>query len=433
MSKKVLVLLFVLVSTTSVVCFSQQPLLDKKISIKSEGETLEKFLQDVEKAGGLTFVYNSSIIEKDRTVTYNASYKNISNILLDVLGNDYECTEYGTQVIIKKKSVPINEVAIKPRRKRSENEYMIRPPDTTFIQVYDTIYRTITDTSFVHVTDTVKKIDTVVVRRKIFAKTKKSRWNLSIAYTPYMSSQVTYFLNEDNRKYEDLVKSSENDYKGFFTGVFLDYPIGEFSFKTGLCYLNLYKDISYSFDKVYIDSSSLYMDTTSIWKFNTSVSYIKFNNGGDTVRITTYDSTLTKLSINNYKKKEESRSCNVSNILNYIQIPRSVGFPIPLSIRHWLTPVFSCRFYYLVAGSGSFFNYKNLDLEGISTRTLNRFMFAVGGSLLYSYRLHDYTKVFIEPTYSMFLTKMYKTDNAINESLSMFYVLIGLRTTLFEK
>lgn len=433
MLKKVLFLVFVLTAATSVFSFSQTGL-NARISIVVKDEPLFVLLSTIEEKCKFTFIFNSSILDQGRLVSIEATDVAVKDILSSVLGSQYEFAEYGNQVAIRKKALTTKEeppISPSKIKRRVEDEDIVNTSRTSVVLVYDTLFKTITDTTFLRVTDTVKVLDTVMVKLKKTVSTTKSKFNISLAISPLMLSKTTH-LGNNEEMYGDMVSNSESQYKGISYGVLVDYPIGMLSVKSGLVGVNLSKDIDYCFEYTYIDSNDVYTDSSEAWVFGTVLKYHKFLNG-DTVSVTVFDSSRQQLSFSHFKTKTTKRVFSFTNQMRYLQVPISVGIPLQLGRRHWLTPVLACRLYFLYSASGYLFNTAKRDVQKIGNEMMTRVMASVGASLHYSFRLHNYSTLFVEPSFNTFLTSIYKEVNVVNERIHQYYISTGIRTTIFER
>ena len=83
--------------------------LEKKISIRTQRQSLAQTLQDIGKKGDFYFSYNSNILKGDSLVDLDAAKKTVRQILDILLGENYEYSESGRYIILQKKvTVPLS-------------------------------------------------------------------------------------------------------------------------------------------------------------------------------------------------------------------------------------------------------------------------------------------------------------------------------------
>ena len=82
---------------------SQEDYLHKKISINIVNETIESSLRKIESAAGCSFSFNSDIIRLDSVVSINSVNKEMINILISLLGDNFIFKSSGNYIIILKK------------------------------------------------------------------------------------------------------------------------------------------------------------------------------------------------------------------------------------------------------------------------------------------------------------------------------------------
>lgn len=84
------------------ISLSAQGLLDKKISVTANGQSVQQVLTSISKKGNFYFSYNSNLIPRDSIVSITATDKPLKDILDLLLGTTYSYKETGNYVIIGK-------------------------------------------------------------------------------------------------------------------------------------------------------------------------------------------------------------------------------------------------------------------------------------------------------------------------------------------
>lgn len=95
-------LCLVIMIAGSVATASAEALLDKVISIEVKRAPLQKTLELISRKGEFYFSYNSSIIKSDSIVSINLNNSPVKHVLNTLLNKNYEFTETGNYIIIKK-------------------------------------------------------------------------------------------------------------------------------------------------------------------------------------------------------------------------------------------------------------------------------------------------------------------------------------------
>lgn len=83
--------------------FGQSRLLDKKISISVSNEKIETIFKQIENTAGVSFSYNSDIVQGDSAVTFSAENKSLEKVLYLFLGKDFYFKSTGQYIIILEK------------------------------------------------------------------------------------------------------------------------------------------------------------------------------------------------------------------------------------------------------------------------------------------------------------------------------------------
>ena len=429
MVKKVLLLIFVLYSLPSVVCFSQSSILDKKISLSIQNKSIAAILETMEKKGGFTFSYNNSILDENKRGNISVSNTAIKAILLHIFGNDYQFTLFNNQILISlKQGISLPKQAFVSQKKASNKQIL----DTIHVTVTDTIRKTIIDTQFVKVIDTVIFNDTIFVTQTKAEKLPKTVFFLSTVFSHTLLTQSIY---DFKRKYIDIkrfIDNAESKYTGYDAGFQVDFNHKNIRYRTGIGISKLTKNISYSFEKEYIDDGSVFIDSTKLWQYHTILYYFKFKDG-DTIKVPVIDSSQVYKSFEHTKRHIENKKTFGTNTISLMQIPLSIGYSFSINKKTVITPFFSTKLYVVTMQQGFTYNNETGSVDSLSKHNSSQFFVSAALSFQYEYRLNKATTIFIEPTINQFINPMFHDNRKVNERLFQCSAAFGLRTHLFSK
>jgi hypothetical protein len=79
---------------------AQTPLLERKITLSLNNETLEVYLQKISQAGGFTFSYNPAVLDADRIVTYHFVDRSIRQVLDEIFKGTVKYKARGKYIIL---------------------------------------------------------------------------------------------------------------------------------------------------------------------------------------------------------------------------------------------------------------------------------------------------------------------------------------------
>jgi len=429
MLKKVLFSIFVLNTLTSVVCFSQSKILDKKISLSIQNKSIISILETIEKKAGFTFSYNNSIFDGENQTSINVTDKTIKDILFQLLGSQYQYRIYNNQILI----------SLKPNNSSQKKTSTVQKPignrqlfDTIHITVNDTIRKTIVDTQYVKVIDTVIFNDTILISQIKIDETPKASFFLSAVFSPTVGSVTMYDIHNNAKNIKGLIDNSESNYGGYDAGLQFDYCKNKIRYRTGIFTSTLTKKISYSFDKEFIDDGAVYKDSTQMWQYHTILYYYKFKDG-DTVRIPIIDSSQVYKSFEHTKRHIEHKKTFGTNTIKMIQIPFSVGYCFSINAKSTISPYFTTRFYMVTMQNGYSYNSITGNVDSLSNHSISRFFISTALSLQYEYKVNKLTTIFIEPTLNQFINTIFNDKRKVNERLLQCTLAFGLRTLLFNQ
>lgn len=430
MLKKVLYLIFVLNTLTLGVCFSQNTILDKKITITIQNQSISSALEMIEYKAKFTFSYNNSIFEESKLITYSCTNKPLREILERILGNDYLFSLYKNQILISLKpnsTITKSSNKITQQKKNSTKQII----DTIHIKVNDTIITTITDTLFIQKVDTIVFRDTIKVPITKATIIPTSKLGFSVFYSPNSFSKTLYANKSKYNTIKNFIDNAESSYTGYDAGLQLDYTHKNFRFRIGIANTSLSKKVSYSFDKEYLDDGILYLDSIKMWKYRTIVTYYKFKDG-DTVKIPVIDSSQVYNYFTHKKERIERTRVLGSNTIRLIQIPISVGYTFSINSKNTITPYLNARIYFLTYVSGFTYNSLNNSIDTLTHNNTTQCMISACLSFQYEYSVNKSSKLFIEPSLNHFISTIYSDNRNINERLFQCNITIGLKTILYN-
>src|SRR5690348_16782470 len=96
---RTLFLLFALIGTTSSV-FGQAPLLERKITITLNNETVEASLKKISTAAGFVFSYNPDILDRQKTLTLTFINKPVREVLDEIFKGSIQYKVRGQYIIL---------------------------------------------------------------------------------------------------------------------------------------------------------------------------------------------------------------------------------------------------------------------------------------------------------------------------------------------
>jgi len=428
MLKKVLYLIFVLNTLTLGVCFSQNVILDKKISINIQNQSISSALEIIERKAKFTFSYNNSIFEDGKLVTYSCTSKPLREILQHILGSEYLFNLYKNQILIslRPNSSSTNQPNKTTQTKRYNTKQII---DTIHIKINDTVRTTITDTLLIKKVDTIVFRDTIKVPITTTIIIPKSKLSISVFYSPNSFSKTIYDSKSKYNTIKNFIDNAESSYSGYDAGLQLDYANKNLRFRIGVANTSLSKKVSYSFDKEYINDGILYVDSIKMWKYRTIVTYFKFKDG-DTVKIPVIDSSQEYNYFTHKKERIERTRVLGTNTIRLIQIPISIGYTCNINSKNAITSYLNARIYFLTYESGFTYNALNNTVDTLSRNNTTQCMISASLSFQYEYSLNKLTKLYFEPSFNQFISTIYNDNRRVNERLFQCNISVGLRTLL---
>ena len=428
MFKKVLFLVYVL-TLPSAICFSQGNILDKKISLHIQNKQITEILGLIEKKGEFTFSFNNSIFDNDKRLSVSYQNKSLNDVLIQLLGNQFEWFLYNNQILISQKKTSNQPTKHNITQKPSPNKRVI---DSIHIYIHDTIHTKVFDTVVFKKIDHIIINDTIRITQQISEKVPSAFWQLSLLYSQFIK---TFTIFDYKKKYTDIknfIDNSESEWSGNEAGLALEYTKKKIRFRTGLLLTNISQNVSYTFEKNYIDERSFYIDSTKIWQYNTILYYYKFKDG-DTVKIPIIDSSSIYKSFSHNKQVSERRKTFGTNSIRLVQIPLSIGFPITLNPRNSITTYYTTRLYILTQSQGFTYNSIRQDIDSLQSTNVSQYFVSTSLSFQYEHALNKQSTLFIEPTFNQFINPLFSDKRVVNQRLFQCSIAFGIKTILFSK
>ena len=425
MLKRILVFLFF--STILVTVYSQKSLLEKKITLTVENESVVSTLEKVEHLGGLYFSFNGNLFNKDKKISFRASNKKIIEILcLIIEDKTLVYREHSDQIIIyRPKQGDTEGIAIHHQPKIAKENQKIYP-------IYDTIVdykiKTIVDT--VRVIDSVTVYDTLKIYKTIetprFENEKSNQyWSVSFSAGTSFPNVQYKALQHEQESTIDLLKKSNNGGISPQIGFGISYG-NKLRINTGLGLLleRENQNINTSFDE--IKFSHIQYDTITTSKLVTP--YYEYLNG-DTIWHTIYDTTRTISPTNRYDTIQHSINHQKANSCLNLTIPFYASYQFIKLNNIEIGFNLGIITHILMYSKGNYLNTNNGQLEILSKRDFNVVNVNVYGAPTFSFALHSNYACKIVPYYIYGLQSTF--SNTIGISRMVNY--LGLSVSLLKK
>ena len=425
MLKRILVFLFF--STFLVNAYSQKSLLEKKISLTVENESVVSALEKVEHLAGLYFSFNGSLFNKDKKISFHASNKKIIEILcLIIEDKTLVYREHSDQIIIyRPKQGDTEGIAIHHQPKIAKENQKIYP-------IYDTIvdYKIKTFVDTLRVFDSVTVYDTLKIYKTIETPSignEKSNqyWNVSLsAGTTFSSIQYKAIQHEQ----ESTIAILKNSNKGGISpqiGFGISYG-NKLRINTGLGFLleRENQNIQTSFDE--IKFSHIHYDTITTSKLVTP--YYEYLNG-DTIWHTIYDTTRTITPINRYDTLKHTLNHQKANICLNLTVPFYASYQFVKLHNIEIGFNLGLITHILIYCKGNYLNTNNGQLELLSKRENNKINVNVYSAPTFSYTIHSNYVCKIEPYYIYGLQSTFTNATGISRMVNY----LGFSVSLLKK
>lgn len=93
----IIIFLLILVQST----FGQSQLLEKRVNIDRDDAPIREVLSDISQQTGITFSYNTTVVNTDRKISIHVRQKRVHEVLIFALGDAYDFKVKGKYVVIK--------------------------------------------------------------------------------------------------------------------------------------------------------------------------------------------------------------------------------------------------------------------------------------------------------------------------------------------
>lgn len=341
--KKITRVLFVIFCILSCVHANAQT-----ITYSATNKSIKDILQDIETISSYRFSYNSDILQSDRKISVELQKASIKTCMTKILGNAYNYTIVGNQVVIterKKEIIPTT----KPKPPVTTKEKIVTTYDTIQVVEHITVYDTIVEKQTV--TDTIQHVKVLTEKRYETNLLHTTPHTLTFSFlSGVVNNMVHFYSNDDFSK--SLQKQHANSIS-FNSQLDINYTHNKLLFTTGLNLFNIRLSNSYTKTSYKDDPSITYTDTIWYWKYNELFHYYKFTEHGDSVVVTAYDSTYTFQIKNNPKKIENTTSIASINSWYYLAIPIGIGFHINATNTLAIQPITKLNTMFLIHSNGN--------------------------------------------------------------------------------
>ncbi len=263
-SKIVLQCIFIsLLCLLSFESFSQEnDLLERKVSLDVNNESIVNILVEIESKSGVSFSYESNIIDSEKRKSINLANTSITDILEVIFyKTSLKYAALNDKIVIyidKKADIQSN----------SAQKLVVPVKQKININVLDTVYFTRIDSVLIIKTDTVLtyKVDTVIkevhdtvekiikIRTSVFDK-YNSHWSIRMTYQVNGFTINANQLHADKSWEFDEIGISENPVVSYFTGLSALYTFGNYSLGAGLGYYHINEGVLFDYSKISFDST----------------------------------------------------------------------------------------------------------------------------------------------------------------------------------
>lgn len=398
--------------------YSQQEYLNVRITYNAQNVPLEKALKDIEKQTSIRFTFNSAIINENEKITISIQNKTLKEVLPLLLKTKYDYKLIGNQILIYES--PQKNIISNPSTKSNSPKTTKIKIDTvkiydtiTTIQI-DTIHRTIYDT--IHFYDTIKKnVDT---DNQHF----ENKLSLSLLTGQFIAFPIT--TNAVSTKYKELISASNHVNWSSSQTFRATYNKKNFLVGVGIKYLPITYENKYNSTTIIDDSSHFFTDTLWYWKYSKLFTYYKYNETGDSVAITVYDSTYTYNLVDNPKKIEKTTTINSTISIRYISIPFSIGYEFKLNNSISFSPLFSLYTQIVLMRKG-YVNDINDNIINIQELPIRHINYGLGFSCLSAYSINKKLSINVNP-FIIIQPNIYKKSNIFQQTFASFGIEWGI-------
>lgn len=359
------------------------------ITYSASNKPLTEILQDIEKQTNYRFSYNSNIINNKQVKTVNFNNATITTVLQKTIGDFYNYSIIGNQIVITEKK----SIASTPK-KTSEQPIKEKVVVYDTVQVYDkiTVFDTVVEN--VKVFDTLQHIETITMHRyeTNFLHTAAKCGSISLN-TGLMTNAIHFY---NGGSYGNELQHTHTNALSFDAQLHATLKVKNLLPTTGFDYYNFRLENSFATSTYTDDPSITYTDTLWYWKYNEIFTYYKFNQDGDSVAVTAFDSTYTYTLRHNPKKIEHKTEKLSTLSWQYISIPIGLGYHYNLSNTFAIQPILLFNTMLLVNSKGEIVNEprtESIQIKDILKRVT--FSATIACNILYS--LEQQYSVTIKP------------------------------------
>lgn len=377
----------VVLLTISIVCITffsfANPVLEKRISIHVEKQSLQKVFSAIEMQVNITFAFQSNVLDPNRLVSLHATNEQLGTVikkLLDPLQLSFFAVD--NQIII-----------FRPKKENANKKNVYT--DTVLMVVYDTI--TVKDTNLITIYDTTTVYDTIKVKPPKTPKKPKKEYNqyfafrYSLMFGNYNDPDPVNTKSEVFSKKQNVIISNE-----------FALTIGKLSrnwtMETGIGFKNMQQTVDYNIYH-YKDVSYTRIDSTLDISRDT-LGYFTIP-GVDTTWNILVDTSYLKDTVNYSVTESSTEDRYYSNSIKYITIPVSLGFRKSINQNVCFISMLSLNTSILVNADGYMLNSgKNPSIVSFAHSYLSPVVFSGTLTLGLELTLQKYFKLDLLPCIS---------------------------------
>ncbi|MBK8806708.1 MAG: hypothetical protein IPO21_08705 [Bacteroidales bacterium] len=345
------------------------PLLQKKINLEINNETVADVLKKIEQLTSVRFIYMAGLFDTERAITYSFNNMSLGSALEKlVLSKDVLLYIVDDKIIFYKKTDPppgnngisysiakLEDTPSKSQQIRKQNVYY----DTIQVVVYERIPDVVKDTI------TIYKYDTIRVNNPSRTSKDVDKINADNRFTIFTNfGFMQQIISENNLSDEYfLLKESESKKGNFYTlGIKLNILNKKaFSLETGVLTQNRSWEASYDSEQILYDYSKIIGYTEKIeYKMEWVVEYFHkpYQPGypdwhDDIDSMWRFDTTkiITKIPI--FAKDTLNSKYSGKNQLQFIQIPLHINLHKPIGNRFIFNASLGISLDLLIASKGN--------------------------------------------------------------------------------
>lgn len=401
----------------SVSGYSQQTVLDKKISIKASHKTIAQVLTQIEQLAGVNFMYMSGLFDKNKIVSIHYSNTSIKTILQKIIpSNTILLYVIDNKIIFYKKdetppgkegtTYSLNAPEAAPKQTTKEPAETIKTNT-----IYDTIKVKIFDTVSITKYDTVKiveKLTPSVNSSAVAIKTSSSVVLLTYAFSGLQFIHENFTSNNSANTSNAIEMAEKAKTSRFEYGIGIDFSIKQFKISTGINSFEKQWDCSYFHISTYKNYNKIigYTDVVTYEYTPKKLHGGGFIPPGIPIPIS-YDTTkiITKTPI--YKTDTSKTQYSGTNKISYLSIPFILSNSFMLSKPLSITVGIGINLTLLRSAQGYSISDSLYSLKPLSEVCKDYYLNS-DNRIAISYMLGKHTYAGITATYSFSISSIFK-------------------------